>query len=153
MRQKAGLGKLLLALAVIFSVVVLVADVASAPAAVSSGHSHGEIATPAHSTLSVAFALLGPVVLVAGLILSYPDSVRRLQEMALVAGLTLLYVDGVLHWLAVLEHLREAVSAAFFIVSGAVQVGAIPSSVVIRKLQEKLLWFVGVVLTVFFIEL
>jgi hypothetical protein len=66
-----------------------------------------------------------------------------------VAGLTLLYADGLLHWLAVLEHLGEPLSAIFFLVAGGVQVGAVP--LVLRR--ERALWWVGVALTVFFIEL
>ncbi len=49
----------------------------------------------------------------------------------------------------VLEHLGEPLSAAFFIVSGGIQVTAVPW--VLRR--ERALWWIGVALTVFFIEL
>jgi len=66
------------------------------------------------------------------------------------AGLTLLYSDGLLHWLAVLEHLSEPLYATFFIIGGAVQVFG---AVLLVRRHERALWWVGVALTVFFLEL
>ena len=139
-------------LGVVLAIGVLVTDITAAPAPTAlpdhGGHG-GQEAIPVHSTVSLTFALLGPPIVLVGLVLSYRESLRYVQGIGLVAGLTLLYADGLLHWLAVLEHLSEPLSAGFFVISGAIQVGAIP----LARRREKLLWWVGVALTLVFIEL
>jgi len=145
------LGKVLIVLGVVLAIGVLLTDIMAAPApSALSSHGHGgqEVA-PIHSPISLAFALLGPPIVLGGLMLTYRGSLRYVQGIGLVAGLTLLYADGLLHWLAVLEHLSEPLSAGFFVISGAIQVGAIP----LARRREKLLWWVGVALTLVFIEL
>ena len=150
-KRKSRLGKLLLVIGLASALGALLADLTATPAsaASSAGHTHGaNLAAPVHSPVSVGFALLGPAFVLAGLILSFPGP-RSIRWAGLVAGLSLLYVDGLLHWLAVLEHLGEPLSAVFFGVAGAIQVGIVP--LVLRR--ERLLWWIGVALTVFFIEL
>lgn len=150
--SKSRLGKLLLILGLVLALGALLADLMATPASAASpsGHEvHGaDLVAPAHSPVTVGFAVLGPVIVLAGLVLSFPGH-RSVRWAGLVAGLTLLYIDGLLHWLAVLEHLGEPLSATFFVVAGGVQVGAVP--LVLRR--ERALWWVGVALTVFFIEL
>ena len=146
------MGKLLILLGVVLAVGVLLADITAAPAPLApsdhGGHGGGG-AVPVHSNVSLAFALLGPPLVLGGLLITYRESLRSVQRIGLVAGLTLLYADGLLHWLAVLEHLSEPLSAVFFVISGAIQVGATP----LARSREKLLWWVGVALTLVFIEL
>ncbi len=142
---------------VVFGVVLalgaLLADLVtseSSAATLSVHASHGSGAVVvAHSPNAIALALLGPPIVLAGLSLMHLQSLRSAKVLSLVAGLTLLYADGLVHWLAVLEHLGEPLYAAFFIVGGAVQVGAV---LLVRR-HERALWWLGVALTVFFIEL
>ncbi len=142
---------------VVFGVVlalgVLLADLvasesSSAILSVHASHGSGAVVV-AHSTIAIALALLGPPIVLAGLSLMHLQSLRSAKVLSLVAGLTLLYADGLVHWLAVLEHLGEPLYAAFFIVGGAVQVGAV---LLVRR-RERALWWLGVAFTVFFIEL
>ena len=147
------MGKLFLVLSVALALGLLIADMMvarSSAAALVGGGGHGvETVAPAHSPISIAFAVLGPAVVLMGLLLSHPGSLRPVQSGGLVAGLTLLYADGLVHWLAVLEHLGEPPSVAFFLVAGGVQVGAVP---LIRH-RQRVIWGVGVALTLFLIEL
>ncbi len=151
--NRSRLGKLLLIFGIVLALGVLLADLVAVPpstAASSSHAAHGAVVVaPAHSPVAIGLALLGPAIVLAGLVLSIPGSFRSVQWVGIVAGLTLLYADGLLHWLAVLEHLGEPLSVVFFIVAGGVQVAAVP--LVLRR--ERALWWVGVALTVFFIEL
>ncbi len=147
------LGTLLVILGIVVGVGALLSDVLTGQAeqSIPSGHAgHGATAaTIAHSPIAIALAFFGTAIILTGLVLRYPESLTSFRALVLPLGLTLLYADGLLHWLAVIEHLTEPLSAAFFIGSGAVQVGAIP---LVRR-RERLLWWVGVALTVFFIEL
>ncbi len=68
---------------------------------------------------------------------------------ALVGGLSLLYADGLLHWFAILEHIGAVPFMWFFAVSGAVQVFAIPFAL----RSERVAWWSGVALSVFFLVL
>jgi len=140
-------------LGIVVGVGALLNDVLAGQAeqSIPSGHaSHGTTAaTITHSPIAIALAFFGTAIILTGLVLSYPESLTSVRALVIPLGLTLLYADGLLHWLAVIEHLTEPLSAAFFIGSGAVQIGAIP---LIRR-RERLLWWVGVALTVFFIEL
>lgn len=146
-------GTLLVILGVVVGVSALLSDVSAGQAeqSIQSGHAgHGATAaTITHSSIAIALAFFGTAIILSGLVLSYPESLMSVRALALPVGLTLLYADGLLHWMAVLEHLTEPLSAAFFIGSEAVQVGAV---LLIRR-REKLLWWAGVALTVFFIEL
>ncbi len=147
------LGTLFVILGIVVGVSVLISDVLAGQAeqSIPSGHAgHGAaVATITHSFVAIALAFFGTAIILAGLVLNYPESLTSVRAFVLPVGLTLLYADGLLHWLAVLEHLTEPLYAAFFIGSGAVQIGAVP---LIRR-RERLLWWVGVALTVFFIEL
>src|SRR5712692_3444790 len=151
---KNRIGKLLVILGVVLGLGVLLADIVTVPssAVASSDHSgHGGAAVaPAHSIISVVFASLGPAIVLAGLVLSRAESLRSVRTIGLMAVLTLLYSDGLLHWLAVLEHLSEPLYATFFIIGGAVQVFG---AVLLVRRHERALWWVGVALTVFFLEL
>ncbi len=152
-KWKLRFGKFLIILGVAIAAGVLVTDLMAGLAstgAVSSHGGHGSESVPVtHSAAAIYVAILGSGVILAGLVLSSINSLRSVQTLSLVAGLTLLYADGVVHWLAVTEHIGEPLSAIFFVFSGGIQVGAVP----LVKRREKLLWWVGVALTVFFIEL
>lgn len=124
------LGTFLVVLSIVAGVGALLIDVFTGQAEQStpSGHAgHGATAaTITHSSIAIALAFFGTAIILAGTVLSYPESLTSVRALLLPLGLTMLYADGLLHWLAVLEHLTEPLSAAFFIGSGAVQVGAIP---------------------------
>lgn len=149
---KPRFGKLLIILGVAVALSVLITDLVSGQASVGAApnhEAHGTEPPVAHSPVSIGLALMGPGILLAGLILDNLRSLRSLHTLSLVAGLTLLYADGLLHLLAVVEHLGEPLSASFFIFAGGVQVVAVP----LARGRERLLWWVGVALTLFFIEL
>ena len=148
---RVAVGQLLIVVAVIASLLIPILDVTQAPPSVPAGHGHEVPVTSSvsHSADAVWIAAEGILTLLIGLGLAVPGILRSERAFALVSALGLLYVDGVIHWFAILDHLGEPPSAAFFAVAGAVQVLAIP--IVLRR--ERALWWVGVVLTVFFIEL
>lgn len=151
-KWKTRLGKLLILLGIAIALGVLLSDLLANQAsigAVSNHGGHGDEPSIAHSPISIAMALLGPAIMLTGLLLSHLKSLRSVHTLSLIAGLTLLYADGLVHWLAVVEHLGEPSSATFFILAGGVQVAAVP----LARGRERLLWWVGVALTVFFVEL
>jgi hypothetical protein len=69
--------------------------------------------------------------------------------MALLTALALLYADGVVHWLAVLEHIGSGPNVAFFLATGAIQVLSAP----IALRRDRHLWWAGVPFTAFLILL
>ena len=148
---RVAVGQILIVVAVIASLLIPILDVAQAPPSAPAEPGHGAPGTTSisHSPDAVWVAAEGIVTLLVGLGLAVPGVLRSERTFALVSALGLLYLDGLIHWFAILEHLAEPLSAAFFAVAGALQVLAIP--VILRR--ERALWWVGVVLTVFFIEL
>lgn len=80
-----------------------------------------------------------------GLSLSLPGPARSVRGMALPVALALIYADGVVHWLAVSEHIGSTVNVAFFLVVGGVQVSAPPFALRHRKA----LWWIGLPFTLF----
>ena len=148
---RVTVGQILIMVAVIASLLIPILDVAQAPPSPPAQHGQGAPGTTSisHSPDAVWVAAEGTLTLLVGLGLAVPGVLRSERAFALVSGLGLLYVDGLIHWFAILEHLAEPLSAAFFAVAGGLQVLAIP--ILLRR--ERALWWVGVLLTVFFIEL
>src|SRR6266852_650146 len=102
------LGTLLVILGTVVGVGALLSDVLTGQAeqSIPSGHvGHGATAAIiTHSPIAIALAFFGTAIVLTGLVLSYPESLMSVRALALPLGLTLLYADGLLHWLAVLEH-------------------------------------------------
>ena len=149
---RLGAGWALILVAVVFAVAVPVLDILQAPASPPVAHGDGEAigaTSVVHSSDAIAVGVEGLVALVVGLGLVVPASLRSERGFVLVVGLSLLYVDGLIHWFAILEHLVEPPSAAFFAIAGAAQIFAIP----LALRGGRVLWWVGVALTVFFFEL
>lgn len=145
-------GKALLFLGVAIGLASLLADVSyvSAFAGTSLGHAgHGETTPAIHSPFALGLALSGLGVVMTGFLVSQREKLKSVRVLSFLAGLTLLYADGLLHWFAVSEHLTEPLSAIFFVFTGAIQVGAVP----FLRQRDRLLWWVGVPLTIFFLEL
>jgi len=149
---RGGVGWALIFVAVVAAAVVPVLDILQAPASAAPAPDHGmeTEATPiVHSSDAILVAVEGLGALTVGLGLVVPRPLTSERGFALVGGLSLLYADGLIHWFAILEHLAEPPSAAFFAIAGAAQVFAIP--VALRG--RRVLWWVGVALPVFFLEL
>lgn len=148
--ERIFLGNVLVVMAVGLAVGMLLLDVSQVPAQAPEPHGH-ESTEPAatHSPDALALAVEGVAVVTIGLALRSAGHVRSRREIGLALGLVLLYLDGVIHWLAVADHLAVLPSATFFVITGAVQISAVP--LVLRR--ERALWFVGVFFTVFLIEL
>lgn len=147
---RVGVGWALILVAVVFAVAVPALDILQAPQAAppANGHEAGDGATfIRHSPDAMAVAVELLLILLVGLGLIVPGLLTSGRGFALAGGLSLLYADGLLHWFAILEHIGEAPSMWFFAVSGAVQVFTIPFA--LRR--ERVAWWVGVALSVFFL--
>lgn len=148
--ERIFIGSLLVVIAVGVAVAMLLLDVSEVPAQAPEPHEHGSTELAAtHSSDVLGFAVEGVAVVAVGVALRSSGRVRSRREIGLALVLVLLYLDGVIHWLAVSEHLAELPSATFFVITGAVQISAAP--LVWRR--ERALWFVGAFFTVFLIEL
>ncbi|MBI4416400.1 MAG: Ig-like domain-containing protein, partial [Euryarchaeota archaeon] len=145
--RAARFGPWVLSLALLLAVAALVVDVTSAPPEVFEAHGHDR-ETAFHAPLAIALGLVGYGVANVGTSLRLSEHVTR-RRIALLLALVFLYMDGVIHWLAVAEHLSSVPSVAFFVVVGAVQVVSVP----LALRRERVLWWVGVVLSVFLVLL
>lgn len=141
---------MLVVMAVGLAVGMLLLDVSQVPAQAPEPHGV-ESTEPAatHSSDALGLAVEGVALVAIGVALRSPGRVRSRREIGLALGLVLLYLDGVIHWLAVADHLAELPSATFFVTTGAVQISAI----LLLLRRERALWFVGVFFTVFLIDL
>ncbi len=146
---RRDLGRLFLLLALVLAVEVLLADLAGAAPAAPSGHGEHGGGGPAHAPIAIGLAILGPLLMLSGLALLLPGPSKSARGIALMSGLTFLYGDGVVHWLAVLEHIGEPAYATFFVATGAIQVLTVPF--LLRR--PKALWWIGVALTIFLVDL
>lgn len=129
------------------ALLALVLDLSAAPAGGGGVDTH--LAPVAHPPAALFAAGAGVVAASVGVAL-HPfafASGRRL--VALKVGLIALYADGVIHWLAVLEHIGSGSQMAFFLVSGAAQIGAVWP----WGRFPPLVWIVGVPFTIALIGL
>ncbi len=140
------LGTLVLSLALVLAVAALVVDVASAPPEVFEGHGHE---SAFHAPLAIALGLVGYAVANVGISFRLSEPVIAHRRIALFFALVFLYADGVIHWLAVAEHLASLPSVVFFVVVGGVQVFAVP----LALRRETVVWWVGVALSAFLVLL
>ncbi len=149
---RVGVGWSLILVAVVFAAAVPALDILQAPQA-AAPPVHGHVTTQAtsivHSSGAIAIAVELLLTLVVGLGLVVPGVLTSARGFALVAGLSLLYADGLLHWFAILEHVGAVPFMWFFAVSGAVQIFAIPFAL----RWERVAWWSGVALSVFFVVL
>ena len=148
---RVGTGWALILVALIFAVSVPALDILQAPPSAAPAHDHGatQAAPIVHSSDAIAVAAELLLILVVGLGLIVPGSLTSGRGFALVAGLSFLYADGLFHWFAILEHVGAVPFMWFFAVSGAVQVFAIPFAL----RWERVVWWSGVALSVFFLVL
>lgn len=149
--RAAQFGGWLLVMAVVLAIAALLTDLSSVTP--SSGQGHGgeggfQVATT-HPPGAIAFALLGIGAAAWCALMRASRLLPPLRRAALIIALSLLYADGIIHWFAVSEHAGSAPNVAFFLVTGVVQVFAVPF--VARR--KKALWWVGVAFTVFLIAL
>ncbi|MBI4562318.1 MAG: hypothetical protein HY724_09770 [Candidatus Rokubacteria bacterium] len=148
--ERIFIGNVLILMAVAVAVAVLLLDVSQVPPEAPISHGQGTGGAEAtHSDDVLGLAVEGVGAVAIGVALISPGLARSRRVLGLAFASVLLYVDGMIHWLAVAEHLAEFPSAAFFMATGAVQIGAVP--LVLRR--ERALWFVGVLFTVLLVQL
>ena len=144
------MGSLLIVMAIGVAVLMLVLDVSNALSQPVPSHEHGSGgAVIIHSANVIQIALIGLGAVAVGGMLKHPRFLRSRRTLGVVLAVPLLYVDGVIHWLAVSEHLAELPSAWFFVATGAVQIFLIPMALRHRRV----LWWVGIPFTVFLLDL
>lgn len=146
------MGWALILVAVLSAAAVPVLDLLQAPPAAPPVHGHeATTAAPSivHSPDAIAVSVELLLTLVVGLALVVPRLLTSGRAFALVSGLSLLYADGLLHYFAILEHIGAVPFMWFFAVSGAVQVFSIPFAL----RWERVTWWSGVALSVFFLLL
>lgn len=143
------LGDVALLVALLLAVGALLVDLGQSPA--GGGHTHGGSASESvsHAPSALWLGVFGIEMAGMGAALKQYGPRLSRRSAALVAGLTLLFADGVVHWLAVLEHVGSAPDVAFFLVVGLAQVVGVP--VALRS--RKVLWWLGVPLTAFLLGL
>lgn len=120
-QRPAAAWALLLALAL--AVLALVLDLGGAPRGGDEGHE--QLAAVGHPASAFFAAVAGIVAVSVGVALSAFPFAHGRRLVAFKVGLVGLYVDGLIHWLAVLEHLWSGPEVAFFLACGAAQVIAV----------------------------
>ncbi len=144
-----------LAAALVLALGALLVDLSAATRGATGGEAgaHGggetpETAATVHPPAAIVLGSLGTALAGLGLWFGAPRLALS-RRLALAAGLTLLYAAGIVHWFAILEHLGEGPTAAFFLATGSVQIVATP----LARRREALLWWIGVAFTGFLIAL
>ena len=144
--RRRRLGSWLLVVAVVLAVGSLLIDLSGASAG-GSHAGHGGEAPPAHPPIALGLFLFGLIIFLTGAPLVLPGYSASRRQLALLTALALLYADGVVHWLAVSEHIGSGPNVAFFLAAGGIQVLSAP----IALRRDRLLWWAGLPFTAFLI--
>lgn len=141
-----GMGNWLMAAALLFAVGSLLVDLSAAQGA--GGHAHGEAGeVVAHPAAALAIGALSTLLAFAAVSVFRSHTLPSRRRVAVVVALGLLFADGVVHLLAVLDHVGAPFNAAFFLVVGFAQV----LGVFAAAKRDKVLWWIGVPLSIFLV--